>query len=135
MGGQFTGHTDYGTAVDAETPDSYRVSSGHADDYPEDGVGCIDNGVAGPGAWVGFRAVINLDAGRFDLDVDTGSGWTRQVAGADLWYRTPGAANIMDNFWFTQLSGTDYFNNPNTASYIDDVKITWLPRGTLLVLK
>ena len=135
VGGQFAGHTEYGTSVDAGTPDSYWVSSGHAEDYPNDQVECLENGVAGPGAWTGFRSVINLDAGRFDLYVDTGSGWTQKVADAELWYREAGASNLVDNFWFSQLCGGNYFNNPNTASYIDDVKITWLPRGTILALK
>ena len=136
MGGQIEGHTDQSSGtVDANTPNSYTVSSGWADTYPNDRIGITETGVAAQGEWSGFRYRANLANGKMDMFVNTGSGWTQKLDDVDMWYRTAGAPNVIDNIWFYQISSGNYFTG-DTRAFIDDMRVTWsVPEpGTLLLL-
>jgi len=123
QGGKFRGYTDYGSLVDADTPNSYTLDSGAGGS-----IAVTSPGIAAQGQWVGYKVAMDLDAGTLDLLVDTGSGWTRKVNDAEMSYSDAGADNVINTILFYQLASHDgaYFEG-STAVYVDDIEVTWSP--------
>jgi hypothetical protein len=123
-GGEFEGHTAISTDVDATSQDSLWACGS---EYAAAGAGAA-------GAWTGVRVVIDLDAGVFDVYVDTGGGWAQVVQNAAL----DGARadpNAMDIFTLYQFSDLYFDREPScfwgdTDTYVDDIFVSWAPPGT-----
>jgi len=122
--------TEYGAAGHSE--DIYRLRTTGDPSTVE----ITRTGITAEGAWVGLKAVVDLDAATYDFYSDTGSGFVQETN--DLKLRTWSDTDppLLDSFSLYQLCGSNYFTG-TTASYIDDISITWVPEpatiGLLLV--
>jgi hypothetical protein len=121
-GGYFTGHTAITTGVDATSQDSFWGDS----EYTSPGAGAA-------GVWRGLKAMINLDAGTFDLYVDTGSGWV-PIARNEPLSGLSTDPHPIDLFTVYQFSGYEFGGNAthfwgDTDTYVDDILISWAGPG------
>jgi len=123
-GGEFEGHTAISSDVDATSQDSFWTRDS---EYAIAAAGSA-------GAWRGVRAVIDLDAGMFDLYINTGGGWLLVAHNAPL-SGLGAEAVLLDVFTVYQFSDWAFLgNNPayfwgDTDTYVDDILITWSPPG------
>ncbi|MDP7636358.1 MAG: PEP-CTERM sorting domain-containing protein [Phycisphaerae bacterium] len=123
------------------------------DSNTEQWVDSTMSGVGAQGAWVGTKVVIDLDAaggwGSYDLYADTGAGWTLLQSALDLnwnsigsnphptsapWVDPEGTTYSrttdpygLDTFNLYGINGTNYFDNTQYATFIDDILVTWVP--------
>jgi len=121
-------NTPYGSNVAGHNPDEFEY-------YDIDSTGwqsthwLSDPGISDQGAWKGIKLVYDLDGAvhMFDFYTNQGSGWSLMVDDAGVTAKMP---ETLGTFTFYQLCSQldwpgPYFNNPDYATYVDDILITW----------
>jgi hypothetical protein len=139
-GGHWSGYNDRQSQVSAASPDSYTVMSG-SDEYPADRKVVTSTGMGAEATWVTYKTVLDLDAGTYDFYVDSGSGLVLVDSDA-MRDGSPGNGFTLDLISFTEFgagssadaNNTNYFHNPTTFAYIDDVLVTWVPEPVTMAL-
>ncbi|MDP7162691.1 MAG: PEP-CTERM sorting domain-containing protein [Phycisphaerae bacterium] len=139
-GGLWSGYNDRQSQVSAASPDSYTLMYG-TDAYPLDRKIVTSTSMGAEATWVTYKTVLDLDAGTYDFYADSGSGLVLVDSDA-IREGSVGEGFTLDVISFTEFgagssedaNNTNYFYNPTTFAYIDDILVTWVPEPVTMAL-
>jgi hypothetical protein len=111
------------------------------DAYPLDRKIVTSTSMGAEATWVTYKTVLDLDAGTYDFYADSGSGLVLVDSDA-IREGSVGEGFTLDVISFTEFgagssedaNNTNYFYNPTTFAYIDDILVTWVPEPVTMAL-